>query len=305
MKESKPSRSAGVIAAHRAMGSLKPPHQRICYDPYAAQLLPPGFTVLGEYDIPPETALEIFKGVVPGFHEHFLARTRYIDEYLRHFIQNNLEQLVILGAGYDSRPYRFPELNNTIPVYEIDYPATQAYKIEQLKEILNALPTNVTYVPIDFHRENLPTVLVEKGYRKALKTLFIWEGVTMYIAAEAVDATLSFISGNEGQGSAVIFDFTYADVIEGKSEILEAKEWLRVASESDEPLAFGIEEGRIEAFLRERGFRNIECITNEYFKTHYFKGGNEGMASTPILSLVHADIGNRHSPDLIKEEKSR
>ena len=167
----------------------------------------------------------------------------------------------------------------------------------KLKEIIKTLPTNVTYVPIDFHTENLPTVLVEKGYRKELKTLFIWEGVTMYIAAEAVDETLSFVSRNEGEGSAVIFDFTYTDVIEGKSEIYEAKEWLRVASESDEPLTFGIEEGQIEDFLKARGFRNIECITNEYFKTHYFKGCNEGMASTPILSLVHADIGNRDSLD--------
>jgi methyltransferase (TIGR00027 family) len=273
------------------MESLKPQNQRICYDPYAAMILPPGFTVIGEHTIPPETALERFKGLIPGFHEHFLARTRYIDEYLQHFIKNDLEQLVILGAGYDSRPYRFPELNNTIPIFEVDYPATQAYKIEKLKEILKTIPTNVNYVSIDFLAESLPAVLAENGYRNDLKTLFIWEGVTMYIAAEAVDETLSFISSNNRKGSAVIFDFTYADVVEGKSEIYEAKEWLKIASTSDEPLTFGIEKGKIEDFLRERGYRNIECITNEYFKTHYFTGCNEGVGSTPILSLVHADVG--------------
>ncbi|WP_022664044.1 SAM-dependent methyltransferase [Desulfospira joergensenii] len=291
MKVNKPSRSAGIIAAHRAIESLKPQDQRICYDPYAAMILPPGFTVVGEHDISPETALELFKGRVPGFHEHFLARTRYIDEYLQHFIKNNLEQLVILGAGYDSRPYRFPELNNTIPIFEVDYPATQEYKIEKLKEVLKTFPSNVNHVSIDFLEDNLPTVLIEKGYRKNLKTLFIWEGVTMYIDEKAVDKTLSFISSNEGEGSAVIFDFTYADVIEGKSEIFEAKEWFKIASESDEPLAFGIEKGKIEDFLRERGFHNIECITDEYFKSHYFTGCNEGMKSTPILSLVHAVVG--------------
>jgi len=290
MEENKPSRTAGVIAAHRAMESLKPESQRICYDPFAASILPPGFTVIGEHDIPPETALELFKGIVPGFHEHFLARTRYIDEYLQHFLKNNLEQLVILGAGYDSRPYRFPELNSTIPIFEVDYPATQAYKIERLKEIIETLPPNVNYVSIDFITESLPTKLVEKGYNQNLKTLFIWEGVTMYIAAEAVDETLLFISKNESNGSAVIFDFTYADVVEGKSEIFEAKQWFKTASESDEPLAFGIEQGKIEDFLEERGFCNVNCITNAFFKNNYFTGINKDMSSTPILSLVHAEI---------------
>lgn len=212
MEAQKASRSAGIIAAHRAFESSKKPEERICYDPFAGRFLPSGFTVIGESEIPEEAALNIFKNIVPGFHEFFLARTRYIDDILKKCITDGLEQLVILGAGYDSRAYRFEELNN-IRVFEVDHPATQSVKKQKLHEIFRMLPDHVTYVPADFHKNNLQSCLSKNGYDRHLTTLFIWEGVTMYIEAEAVDETLLFISKNTGKGSSVIFDYTYNEVI--------------------------------------------------------------------------------------------
>lgn len=103
MKENEASHSAAIIAAHRAFDSARPSAERICYDPYAEQLIGRGFTVVGKFDLPGETALELFNAVVPGFHEFFLARTRYIDDHLETGIKNGLEQLVILGAGLRHR----------------------------------------------------------------------------------------------------------------------------------------------------------------------------------------------------------
>lgn len=289
MEAHKASRSAGIIAAHRAFESSKNPEERICHDPFAGRFLPSGFTVIGESEIPEETALNIFKNMVPGFHEFFLARTRYIDDCLQKYITDGLEQLVILGAGYDSRAYRFDELNN-IRIFEVDHPATQSVKREKLHEIFQMLPDNVTYVPADFHKTNLQSCMSENGYERHLKTLFIWEGVTMYIEPEAVDETLSFISQNTGKGSSVIFDYTYHEVVSGNHERKEAKEWLKITGKSGEPLLFGIRIGELEQFLSERGFCNIRNITNDHFNNNYFVGINKGRESTPILSIAHAEV---------------
>ncbi len=290
MKAETASRSAGIIAAHRAIESSKDLNERICHDPFAHRFLPPGFTVIGESEIPEKIALKIFMDLVPGFHEFFLARTRYIDDYLQCFLSNDLEQLVILGAGYDSRAYRFDALKNGIKIFEIDHPATQTIKKEKLLEIFKTLPDHVTFVPVDLRKDELGFSLYENGYDHRLKTLFIWEGVTMYIDQQAVDEMLVFISKNSGKGSAVIFDYTYPDVINGSNERKEAKEWLKKASQSDEPLHFGISDNDVQELLVENGFQNIECATSDYFNNRYFTGPNEIRKATPILSIVHAEV---------------
>jgi len=292
MEAEKTSHSAGIIAAHRAIESSKSPEERICYDPFAERFLPPGFTVIGAYDIPGEVALKLFQDLVPGFHEFFIARTRYIDDYLVEFIKKGLEQLVILGAGYDSRAYRLGGLKNKVSIFEVDHPATQRVKKEKLLEIFQVLPDQVSYVPVDFHKDNLQSCLSENGYDRHLTTLFIWEGVTMYVAPEGVDETLAFISQNTGKGSAVIFDYTYHEVVTGTYERKEAQEWLRIAKKSDEPLLFGIRKGQTEPFLSERNFFHINIITNDYFNDTYFIGVNHGRESTPILRIAHAEIEN-------------
>ncbi len=293
MEAREPSRSAGIIAAHRAIESSKSSEERICYDPFAREFLPEGFTVIGKHEISEQDALNLFKQIVPGFHEFFLARTRYIDDYLKEFIERGLEQLVILGAGYDSRAYRFDELKKDITIFEVDNSATQNVKKKKVCEIFNRLPDHVRYVSVDFQNEDLEYCLIQNGYDDHLKTLFIWEGVTMYIDQEAVDGTLSFISKNSAKGTAVIFDYTYPEVIAGTYERLEAKEWLKIAQNSDEPLLFGISNNHIEKFLSDRNFHNIIPLTSDYFNNKYYTSLNEARASTPVLSIVHAEVRNK------------
>ena len=292
MEAQKPSRSAGIIAAHRAVESARSHEARICYDPFARRFLPPRFTVIGESEIPEETALKLFNDIVPGFHEFFLARTRYIDDCLQKHVGQGLEQLIILGAGYDSRAYRFEELKNDIKVFEVDHPVTPRVKKEKLSEIFGALPDHVTYVPVDFHKDDLRSCLSVHGYDGHLRTLFVWEGVTMYIEPQAVDETLAFVSQNSGKGSSIIFDYTYHDVVSGRHDRKEAKEWLKITEKAGEPLLFGIRDGDLEKFLSERNFRNIKDITSDYFDDNYFTGINEGRSATPILSIAHAEIKN-------------
>ena len=290
MKNREPSRSAAIIAAHRAIESSKDENQRICYDPFARDFLPAGFTVVGPHDIPEQEALAFFKALVPGFHEFFVARTRYIDDYLQGCMDQGLEQLVILGAGYDSRAYRFDAPIHQIKVFEVDHPATQNVKKEKVLERLKALPAHVRYIPVDFVEEDFQTGLLANGYDGRLRTLFIWEGVTMYVDSDTVDRTLSFIVKNVGNGSSIIFDYTYPEVLAGTFERKEAKEWLKITQKSDEPLAFGISRENIEKFLTDRGFSDVVSVSSEYFNTAYFTGVNQGRESTPVLSIAHAQI---------------
>lgn len=290
MEKQTASRSAAIIAAHRAIDSSKTSEERICYDPFARRFLPKGFTVIGEVEMDEETALKVFKDIVPGFHEYFLARTRYIDEQLQKSLRNGLQQLVILGAGYDSRAYRFDEMINTVQIFEVDHPATQAVKKDQLKEFFQDMPDHVTFVPVDFQKDNLETCLLQSGYDSSLKTLFIWEGVTMYIDSQAVDKTLQFISKSSGKESSVIFDYTYQDVIDGTNDRKEAKGWLNIAAKSNEPLLFGLQNNHVEEFLAKRGFVNIVIAASDYFNENYYTGINKDRKATPILSIAHAEV---------------
>jgi len=219
-----------------------------------------------------------------------VIRTRYIDDYLKACIDDGIKQLVILGAGYDSRAYRFDGLKGKVKVFEVDNPATQKEKIEKVKKILGSLPDKVVYVPIDFHKEKLDERLFESGYDKNLKTLFIWEGVTMYIAAEAVDETLAFIVNNSGEGSSNIFNYIFQSVVDGTCEMEGAKKARKYVERKGEPWTFGIEEGTTEEFLSKRGFYQVKDAGYEFLRSVYCKGANQSRKVPEFARIVHATV---------------
>jgi methyltransferase (TIGR00027 family) len=175
-------------------------------------------------------------------------------------------------------------------VFELDHPATQKVKKEKIKNIFGSLPDHVIYIPIDFDREKQDKRLFESGYDKNLKTLFIWEGVTMYLTAEAVDETLSFVAKNSGEGSSIIFNYIFQSVVDGTNKREEAKKIRKSYEKRGEHLSFGIEEGTIDDFLSKRGFCQIENVTGEYFKSAYFKGRNQNRNVCCLCGFVHAKV---------------
>lgn len=283
MKRKQSSVTAEGIAAIRAVESSKPPEQRICYDPLARQLVSPSFYYL----------TKIFAGYggwrAPGTIEYILARTRYIDDYLRACLDNGIDQLVILGAGLDSRAYRFEQLIGQVEVFEVDHPATQGEKRRKLGSIFGELPEHVRFVPIDFNAESLEK-LFDFGYQKPRKTLFIWEGVTYYLTAEAVDSTLRFVVENSGEASSIIFDYVYASALTASRKRGEIARMQRYQRFTGEGLTFGIEEGKIEEFLGAGGYTQIETVTSEDLKRAYFTGANRNRPIAPVYAIVHATI---------------
>ena len=284
MKKRQASVTAQGIAFVRALESSKPEGERICTDPLARRLISPWLYWLSR----------LFVGYAerkgPGVLGFLTARCRYMDDYLWACLETGLDQLVILGAGLDSRAYRIEGLKEKVKVFEVDHPATQAVKLAKLGKILGGLPAHVTYVPIDLDAETLEK-LFDFGYNRQNKTLFIWEGVVHYLTAEAVDQTLSFVSRNSGTGSSIIFDYVYTSALTAVDKRSEIARMQRTQRYTGEGLIFGIEEGQIEAFLRARGYTQIQNVSSKDLERMYCTGANQTRTIAPIYAIAHATVG--------------
>jgi len=294
MKEEKASRTAEIVTAFRAAESLKPARERVCYDPMAKDFLSSRLSLIGRSEFIRKTALWYADRKSPGITGLVVLRTRYIDDYLTRCMEDGIDQLVIMGAGYDSRPYRFEGLKNKV-VFEVDYPATQEKKIKKVKQVCGSLPDHVVYVPIDFQRETLEERLFENRYDRNMKTLFIWEGVTTYISAEAVDNTLFFVANNSGAGSTIIFSYVFQSAVEGTCGMEGAQKWRKALEKRGEPPVFGIEGGKINEFLMSRGFCNVKDASMESLKKVYFTGRNRNRKASPWAGIVCAAVDPRQS----------
>jgi methyltransferase (TIGR00027 family) len=287
-------KTAEMMAVHRFAESQKPEGERICYDPYAVYFISQEMMeALKKRANDPEKAKEEAEKIerfLPGLSNSIRAKFRYFDDFIERSIDDGIEQLVILGAGYDSRAYRMDGLMGKVKVFEIDHPSAQIVKIEKIKQIFGSLPDRVAYVPVDLGIDDLEQKLIEKGYDKSKKTLFILEGVIFYIPPENVDYILSFIVKNSGKGSAVLFDYFPKSVVDGTSQLEVGINIHYQLIQAGEPMQFGIEEGTVEKFLEERGFSQVCDVTSEDYKRMYFQGVNKDKSVCSLMSFVHAVV---------------
>jgi len=287
-RSEKPSTMAERVAIIRALESLKPEDERVCYDPYAAHFIDQA--MIGYASKIPGGAKAIMDQVdahLPGIPGSLVARVRYFDDYVKASISGGIEQLVILGAGYDTRAYRIEELKR-IRVFEVDHPGTQPHKVQKIREIFGGLQDHLTYVPVDFEVDDLGQKLVARGYSRSKRTLFVMEGLVMYLLPKAVDETLSFIVHNSPCGSAIIFDYGYIPA-NGASYSKAAQNLHDYVADQGEPIKFGIPKGTTKAFLMQRGFTGVRNVTREDYRRLYFHGKNEGRKITG-LCFVSAEV---------------
>jgi methyltransferase (TIGR00027 family) len=207
-----PSKTAVWAAAARALGSKNPDKKRRNPDYLAIKFLGPRERAilpeipLDALDLDYPAAMAKLQFLVPLTSHDF--RTRAFDAALLDALRHGARQIVVLGAGFDSRGYRFEKELKGTRFFEVDAPPTQAYKIERVKAVLGRVPQSVTYVPMDFTRDNLLDQLVKAGYSEGAPTFFLWEGVTYYLPEDAVKGTLHFIRAHSAPGSRVAFDYT-------------------------------------------------------------------------------------------------
>jgi methyltransferase (TIGR00027 family) len=211
VKENRPSRTAAFVTLGRAMAHLGLSHVPGFSDPTARVLL----TDKGKESLAKieraiqagQTGMRI--GMARGMADMMALRTTAIDVAVRDAIAGGATQLVILGAGYDGRAWRMPELRG-VKVFEVDHPATQGDKRRHLTELPPAFG-EVTFVPVNFERDSLGTALDRAGHDRLSRTCWIWEGVVMYLTREAMSATLASISARSASGSTVIINYHSAN----------------------------------------------------------------------------------------------
>ena len=169
--------TAQGVAKQRLIESLAKPSKRIIYDPYAENfVLGAGIIKLMGHNF----SVWLSKKFVPGFHEHLISRTRFIDDLIKKSISEQVEQYVILGAGYDSRAYNL-KLPSGLKIFEVDQPEVQEIKLSKLPdEIPNS--ENITYVSVDFNYQSLKNQLLNSGFDKSKSTIYTLEGVSQYLS---------------------------------------------------------------------------------------------------------------------------
>jgi methyltransferase (TIGR00027 family) len=286
-----PSQMAEGIAMQRFAESSKGKDERICYDPYAVYFIRPEIIEFGKKH--PEEAKELIENTerfFPGLSSSIMARVRYFDDFVKKSIEAGMKQLVILGAGYDTRAYRIEELKENVNIFEMDHPNTQGFKIEKIKEIFGSTPEKLVYVPVDFEKEKIGEKLIENGFISSKKTLFILEGLVMYIPPEAVADIFLFITENSAKGSTVIFDYYPKSVVDGTCKLEIGQNIRNHLIKIGEPLQFGINEEEMENFLKEFGFSSIENVTSEDYKKVYFQGENKKRDVCELLYFAHAVV---------------
>ena len=310
------SRTCIYTAAGRAIGAREPDPsvrnpdylaEKLLGDPSAFNIDQAAVKALGRSYDEAIKDLEVISTV-----RMMLVRTRFIDEALERAVAGGATHVVILGAGFDSHAYRCQALLANVRVFEVDRPATQAYKKQRVHDAIGAPPTNLTYVPIDIQHEDLADVLRQHGHDQSQRTFFIMEGVTMYVPEEGVRATLQYVGGHP-PGSAIVFDFMYRPMV----EMLKNIDWARIPDSfkpyvqrfldliKDEPWVFGIPVGGERTFLNEVGLDLREALTiggEESIKRYATKAdgtqiGAEAIAESMARMAQRAREAGTASPE--------
>jgi methyltransferase (TIGR00027 family) len=275
MQEGKFSKTARRVAIRRAAHQLLD-EPRVLDDPLALRIIG------SEAEEALRSNPKEHHAFSRAFRAFMAARSRYAEDELARAVAHGVTQYLVLGAGLDTFAYRNPHAG--LRVFEVDHPATQLWKREQLQSAGIAIPPSLTFVPIDFEQETLADGLQHAGFNENAAAFFSWLGVTPYLTREACMTTLSFIAQMPA-GSGVVFDFAVDPVLlnAGQRQALEALSE-RVARYG-EPFQLFFDPAKLQGELKGMGFHRTEFLQGKELNARYFKDRKDGL-------LVRGSIGH-------------
>ncbi|BBZ48560.1 S-adenosyl-L-methionine-dependent methyltransferase [Mycobacterium heidelbergense] len=190
----------------------------------------------------------------PGLWANLACRKRFIADKLDEALPD-IDAVVILGAGFDTRPYLLTR-RIRVPVFEVDLPVNVARKAETVRRVLGELPLSVRLVALDFERDDLLTSLAEHGYRTDYRAFFICEGVTQYLTEDGVRRTLEGLRA-AAAGSRLVFTYVRRDFIDGTNRY-GTRTLYRSVRQRHQLWRFGLEPDEVAGFIAEYGWRLVE-----------------------------------------------
>jgi methyltransferase (TIGR00027 family) len=266
--EGSTSRTAEMTCLSRAVSSLETSSQLRSGDHLAVALLPSFFQVLARIPLFRQFHRRVFAPA--GAYEYVIARTKYIDSVLTRALAEGCEQILLFGAGFDTRALRFQEESRRARIFELDAPPTQQAKIQQYRRRKLEIPPNLFFIPMDFDKDSRPQSLDHSGFLRGQKSLFILEGLLMYLESASVAATLSTIQEVAGPGSWVVFDYVKASVLRPADRDQGDEELLKTVSRVGEQWRFGIEPAEVGALVASYGFAVSEHKDADDLEQMYF-----------------------------------
>jgi methyltransferase (TIGR00027 family) len=248
------STAEGACALRAAGRTLSDPEVRNP-DYLAEKFITPGIKLSALAKVP------LLKRLLPGITERVLpggfwfetARTHHMDGVLRDEVAAGATQVVILGAGLDSRAYRFKDELPGVAWFEVDHPVTAAIKRERLDAVFGGPPDHVTYVLVDFNTQDLGERMVEEGFDPDARSIVLWSGVAPYLEPEGVAATLRWFKAGTGRESGLSFDYLWQEALDGDHSFYGAPELFARVASGGEPFKSGIPRGRTAEYLADFG----------------------------------------------------
>ncbi|QBD75601.1 SAM-dependent methyltransferase [Ktedonosporobacter rubrisoli] len=288
MANQRVSNTALGAATCRLIEQYQPENMRLFYDPLVKELIGGPIRTLMHFASMRRLAIQQMDALTPGIYGVQIARTRFIDEAVEHALAQGIGQVVILGSGLDTRPYRLSEMART-RVFEVDLPSVQEDKKKKLQQLYGRLPQQVTFLPIDFDTQSLEAVFSATAFNPASPTIFIWEGVTQYISEEAFRRTLAFV-GASAPGSILVFTYVLKSFIEGHSDIPGNAKMLQMVAKRGSPWIFGLDPADVAAYLSPFHLSLSADVGSENYQSCYFKPMGRELVVSKVERIAQASV---------------
>jgi methyltransferase (TIGR00027 family) len=217
------------------------------------------------------------KGVVSRSIRAFMAvRSRLAEDELAQAVRRGAVQYVILGAGLDTFAYRSPYPESALRIFEVDHPATQAWKHRKLAAASIAIPSSLTFVPVDFESETLADGLAHARFDPRQPAFFAWLGVTMYLTEGAIASTLDLITST-APGGGLVFDYAVPRASLGFVERVAFDTISALVASAGEPFRTFFDPQDLRARLSRTGFHSIEDFGRDELNARYFADRADGL----------------------------
>jgi methyltransferase (TIGR00027 family) len=291
MKPKQASRTAEYMALFRALESARPAGKRLVEDRLASAFLHFRLRLVADLArIPPLGRL--IRSYIdyrwPGARSSAIARTCFIDGVTEVALATGIEQIVILGAGFDARAYRLAAIARAT-VFEVDHPSTSAAKRTAVTAALASVPPHVHFVAVDFNAESLHCRMSAAGYHAERRALFIWEGVTNYLTETAVDQTLRWCA-NAAAGSKVLFTYVDRQIFAAPYRYEGVDKLFATLRAAGEHWTFGLDPSGLSAFLAERGLLLEQDIGAGDYRALYYGNAASKMRGYEFYRIAVARV---------------
>lgn len=263
------SKTAVLVATIRAVHLRWHARPHVFEDTYALQMLTPFWHAVAKYRLLKWLVGDVILGVYRPVYPAVVLRSRYTEDQLEQAIESGTSQYVILGAGHDTFALRRQDLADKVRVFEIDHPATQEVKRQRVLKAIGSIPSNLTFVPVNFEIDKMDEELAKAGFDSQKPAFYSWLGVTYYLTPEAIRDTLDRVAEISAPGSRLVFDFKVAKHIISDEWRTLCEKMEGFVARRGEPMLTDFTPQSLSDLMTRHGYTEVEMIPPEEQRKRY------------------------------------